>query len=148
VVVPRWVQASLLTLALLVLIALAWAAAPVLLTFVVAGIIALVINTLVELLQRARVPRGLAIAAVFVGFFAALAGVVALLIRPITNQAVAFQDDPPALIDSANAELRGRRGGPRSKARRGQQARTAQRPALERDKTHRAGPPDARHIAA
>jgi predicted PurR-regulated permease PerM len=105
VVVPRWVQASLLTLALLVLIALAWAAAPVLLTFVVAGIIALVINPLVELLQRARVPRGLAIAAVFVSFFAALAGVVALLIRPITNQAAAFQDDLPALIDSANASL-------------------------------------------
>lgn len=105
VVVPRWAQAVLVAVTLFVLVALAWAAAPVLLTFVVAGIVALVINPLVELLQRTRMPRGLAIAVVFVGFFAVLAGVIAVLIRPITNQVVAFQDDLPALIDSANASL-------------------------------------------
>lgn len=88
VVVPRWAQAALVAVTLFVLVALAWAAAPVLLTFVVAGIVALVINPLVELVQRTRMPRGLAIA---------------VLIRPITNQVVAFQDDLPALIDSANA---------------------------------------------
>jgi predicted PurR-regulated permease PerM len=99
VVVPRWVQAVMVAVALFALVSLARAAAPVLLFFLVSAVVALVINPLVLLLQRARVPRGLAIAAVFLGFFALVAGVVALLL------AQAFQADLPTLIDSANASL-------------------------------------------
>jgi predicted PurR-regulated permease PerM len=105
VVVPRWVQAIVVAVALFGLAALARAAAPVLLIFLVAAVIALIVNPLVTVLQRARVPRGLAIGVVFVVFFAVLAGAVALLVRPVAAQISAFQADFPRLIDSANTSL-------------------------------------------
>ena len=106
VVVPRWVQLVALPLAILGLWALLRAAGPVLLVFLVAAVIALILNPLVKLIQRrVRLPRGLAIAAVYVGFFAAVVGLVAVLIDPVSNQVEAFQKDVPGLIDSANASL-------------------------------------------
>jgi predicted PurR-regulated permease PerM len=106
VVVPRWVQLVVLPLAILGLWALARASGAVLLVFIVAGVIALILNPLVKLIQRrGHFPRGLAIGAVYVGFFAALAGTGALLANPISNQVEALQDDVPHLIDSANTSL-------------------------------------------
>jgi predicted PurR-regulated permease PerM len=105
VVVPRWVQAVVLAVALFALAELARAAAPVLLVFLVAALVALIINPLVTGLQGLGVPRGVAIAVVFVGFFAALAGAVALLVRPVADQVEEFRADLPRLTDSANASL-------------------------------------------
>ena len=105
VVVPHWLQAVGLTVALLGVAALARAARPVLLLFVVAGVIALILNPLVKLLQRARLPRGAAITLVLLGFFASVAGGIALLVNPVSNQITAFQEDLPALVDNANASL-------------------------------------------
>ena len=62
----------MLPLAVLALYALAHAAGVVLLLFIVAAVIALILNPLVALLQRARVPRTLAVIAVYLAFFTAL----------------------------------------------------------------------------
>ncbi|GAB2677687.1 AI-2E family transporter [Kribbella swartbergensis] len=105
VVVPRWVQAVVVAVALFALTAFARAAAPVLMIFLVAAVVALIVNPLVTGLQRARVPRGIAIGAVFVAFFVVLAGVVTLLVRQVAAQLSAFQADLPQLINSANNSL-------------------------------------------
>ena len=106
VVVPRWVQLGTLPVALLGLWAVARAAGVVLLIFVIAAVIALMLNPLVKLVHRStRLPRGLAVAAVYVGFFLALAGGVALLINPVTNQVKRLQRDVPHLVKSANKSL-------------------------------------------
>lgn len=105
VVVPRWVQAIVVAVALFVLTVVARAAAPVLMIFLIAAVVALIVNPLVTLLERARVPRGIAIGLVFVAFVAALSGAVALLVRPVVAQVSEFQADLPRLIDSANASL-------------------------------------------
>src|SRR6202171_6557142 len=69
VVVPRWVQLVLLPLALLALWALARAAGKVLLIFIVAAVIALILNLAVAFLQRrSRLPRGFAVLAVYLAF--------------------------------------------------------------------------------
>jgi len=104
-VVPRWVQAIVVAVALFAVTGLARAAAPVLMIFLVAAVVALIVNPLVTGLQRARVPRGIAIGAVFVAFFVVVAGAVALLVRQVAAQLSAFQEDLPQLIDSANASL-------------------------------------------
>jgi predicted PurR-regulated permease PerM len=104
-VIPRWVQAIALPLALLALWALARAASTVVLVFVVAAIIALILNPLVRLVQRLRLPRGLAVAAVYIGFFLALAGGVVLLINPVSDQVETLQRNVPHLVDSANTSL-------------------------------------------
>jgi predicted PurR-regulated permease PerM len=105
VVVPRWVQAIVVAVALFAVAGVARAAAPVLLLFLAAAVIALIINPLVTLLQRARIPRGIAIAVVFALFFAGLAGCVALLVRPVTSQVEGLEADLPRLITSANTSL-------------------------------------------
>jgi predicted PurR-regulated permease PerM len=105
VVVPHWLQAVGLTIALLAVMTLARSARPVLLLFIVAGVIALILNPLVKLLQRVGLPRGAAITIVLLGFFGTVAGTIGLLVNPVSDQIQTFQEDLPALIDSANASL-------------------------------------------
>ena len=99
VVVPRWVQAIVVAVALFGLAGLARAAAPVVLIFLVAAVIALIINPLVTLLQRALIPRGIAIGVVFTLFFAALAGSVALL--PIAKPSWNLVSTPYSSLSAA-----------------------------------------------
>jgi predicted PurR-regulated permease PerM len=104
-IVPRWVQLVLLPLALLLLWALANAAGKVLLIFIVAGVIALILNPAVAFVQRGRLPRGLAVLAVYVGFFLALAGIGVLLANPISNQVRTFTNNLPHIKSEANKKL-------------------------------------------
>jgi predicted PurR-regulated permease PerM len=105
VVVPRWIQLVTLPLLILGLYALAKAAGNVLLLFAVAAVVALILQPLVAFVQRGRLRRGLAIAVVYLGFFAVLAGVGVLLANPVSNQVTAFRDDIPTIVHSANARL-------------------------------------------
>jgi predicted PurR-regulated permease PerM len=106
VVVPRWVQLVLLPLALLALWALARAAGKVLLVFVIAALIALILNPAVAFLQqRTRLPRGPSVLAVYLAFFLTLAGIGFLLANPISNQAQSFANNVPHLVGEANKSL-------------------------------------------
>jgi predicted PurR-regulated permease PerM len=111
VVVPRWIQLVALLLGLMALWALARAAHTVLLVFLVSTVIALILNPLVKHVQyplgqrRVRLPRGVAVFSVYIGFFLALGGVGVLLVNPITNQVRTLQRDVPNLVSSANQSL-------------------------------------------
>jgi predicted PurR-regulated permease PerM/ribosomal protein L40E len=105
VVVPRWIQLVTVLFSGFALYAIARAAGPVLLLFLTAAIIALILNPLVSAVQRARVPRGLAILLVYAGFFATLAFVGTLLANPIAEQFSTFRDDVPSIVRSANGRL-------------------------------------------
>jgi putative heme transporter len=104
--VPRWVQLVLLPLSLLALWALARAAGKVLVIFIVAAVIALILNPLVAFLQsRARLPRGLAVLAVYLAFFLTLTGVGFLLANPISNQVRTFTHNLPHIVNEANVQI-------------------------------------------
>jgi predicted PurR-regulated permease PerM len=105
VIVPRWVQLVLLPLALLALWALAKAAGKVLAIFIVAGLIALILNPAVSFLHRSRLPRGLAVLAVYLGFFLTLAGIGFLLANPISDQVRTFANNLPELVKEANRSI-------------------------------------------
>jgi putative heme transporter len=106
VVVPRWVQLVLFPLAILALWAIARAAGRVLLIFIVAGVIALILNPAVAFVQRrSHAPRGLAVLAVYLAFFLTLAGVGFLLANPISNQVDSFGRNVPHLVRDANRTL-------------------------------------------
>jgi predicted PurR-regulated permease PerM len=106
VMVPRWVQLVLLPISLLALWALARAAGKVLVLFVVAALIALILNPLVAFLQRrTRLPRGLAVLAVYLAFFLTLAGVGFLLANPISDQVRTFTENLPHIVDEANSQI-------------------------------------------
>jgi len=105
VVVPRWVQLVLLPLAILALYALAKAAGKVMLLFIIAALIALILNPAVALLHRSRLPRGLAVLAVYLGFFLTLAGIGFLLANPISHQVRTFINNLPHIVQEANHQL-------------------------------------------
>ncbi len=107
VVVPRWVQLVVLPLALLAAWALARAAGKVLVVFVVAALIALILNPAVAFLQRSRLPRGLAVLAVYLAFFLTLVGIGFLLANPIVHQVQSFTRNLPSLVAEANKSLAG-----------------------------------------
>ena len=104
-VVPRWVQLVLLPLALVAMWAVAKAAGKVLVIFIIAALIALILNPAVAFLQRARFPRGLAVLAVYLAFFLALTGIGLLVANPISNQVASFSHDVPHLVRQANRSL-------------------------------------------
>jgi len=105
VVVSRWIQAMALGVGLLLLAAVARAAQHVLLIFVVSAVIALIVNPLVSRLRGARVPKGLAILVVYLGFVLTLFAIGAALVSPVTTQVRAFQGDIPEIVDSADRSL-------------------------------------------
>ncbi len=104
-VVPRGVQLVLLLVGLLAAWAVARAAGPVLLVFLIAGVIALILNPLVKLLERRDLPHGVAVFAVYIGLLAAVVGVAGLLANPVSNQVQNFQQDVPKLVDDATRSL-------------------------------------------
>ena len=104
--IPRWIQTIALAAVLLLLWAIVSAARSVVLIFVVAGVIALIVNPLVKLMRRrAKIPRGLAILIVYVGFLALVVGIGIALASPVTKQVRSFQRDVPSIVDSANQSL-------------------------------------------
>ena len=70
--IPRWIQLVGLPLVLLLVFVFARAVGHVVFLFLVAAIIALLLNPFVRALGRARIPRGLAVAVVYLGFAAAV----------------------------------------------------------------------------
>ena len=79
IVIPKWIQLVGLPLLLLLAWAVAGAVRHAVFLFLVASLVALLLNPLVRALGRARIPRGFGVAIVFLTFAAALViGVLAL----------------------------------------------------------------------
>src|SRR5215216_2042621 len=106
VVVPRWIQAVVLPVAIAGAYLLLRAAGPVALIFIVAALVALLLNPFVVMLQRrAHFPRGLAVLCVFLTLIVVVGAVFTILAEPIGNQASKFSDTVPGIVDDANAAL-------------------------------------------
>ncbi len=104
-VVARWVQLVALPLILVMLWALARAAGNVLLIFLAAAVAAMILNPLVGVLRKARVPRGASVLIVFLLFLLVVGTAGYLLANPIAKQVQRFQDDVPRITRSANTQL-------------------------------------------
>src|SRR5512135_2518523 len=86
VVVPRWVQLTSLPLLLVFAWVVAGAVRHAVFLFLVALLIALLLNPLVRGLGRVWIPRGLAVAIVYLMFAAALALAVLALATVVVQQ--------------------------------------------------------------
>jgi predicted PurR-regulated permease PerM len=105
VVVPRWVQMVALPLAVLGLYELVRAAGGVLLLFVIASLIALLLNPFVTIVRRRGLPRGLSVLVVFLSLLIVLTGIGVLVSSPIADQVSSIQHNVPEYVDDANAAL-------------------------------------------
>jgi predicted PurR-regulated permease PerM len=86
IVIPRWVQLSGLPVLLLLLWVVAGAVRHVVFLFLVAALIALLLNPLVRGLGRVWLPRGLAVALVYLAFAAAVALAILALATVVVQQ--------------------------------------------------------------
>jgi predicted PurR-regulated permease PerM len=84
--IPRWIQLVGLPLALLLLWIVATRAVHVVFVFVVAALLALLLDPLVSAFRRVRIPRGLAVAIVYLSFAAALAVTIGSLATVVVDQ--------------------------------------------------------------
>lgn len=105
VVVPRWVQLVALPLAVVGLYELLRAAGAVLLLFVIAALLALLLNPFVGLVRRTGLPRGLSVLVVLLLLGLTLTGVGILVSAPISDQVSSIQGNVPDYVDDANATL-------------------------------------------
>ncbi|WP_028064478.1 AI-2E family transporter [Solirubrobacter soli] len=105
VLIPRWVQMVLLPVGIAGAYLFLHAAGHILLLFIIAGLIALLLNPLVALVQKLRIPRGAAVGIVMIVVLACLTGLGFLLAAPISDQVSGFQRDVPRYVDDANSEL-------------------------------------------
>ena len=84
--VPRWVQLVALPLLLVLAWVLATAAVHVVFLFLVAALLALVLDPLARGLQRLRLSRGLSVAVVYLSFLAALVLVIAAIATVVVGE--------------------------------------------------------------
>jgi predicted PurR-regulated permease PerM len=73
--------------------------------FIIAGLIALLLNPAVAFLDRSRLPRGMAVLAVYLAFFLTLAGIGFLLANPISDQVRTFSNNLPHIVREANKSI-------------------------------------------
>jgi putative heme transporter len=105
IVVPRWVQIASLPALLLIGWFLLGAVGQAVFIFLFAGLLALVLNPLVHLLERIRVPRYIGVFVVYLAFVALLVGIAALIIPPLVEQARGLADEVPAMANSARSSI-------------------------------------------
>jgi predicted PurR-regulated permease PerM len=77
----------------------------VIFVFLVSVVIALLLNPLVRMLRRLHVPRGLAVATVFLSFLGAVAAAIVLVIPPIQAQISAIRANLPLYTDQAQRQV-------------------------------------------
>lgn len=87
VTIPRWAQAVLIPVAVLVGILVVRIASHAVLVFLFAALLTLLLNPLVETMRRAHVPRAISVPLVYLTFAAAVVVLVAIAVPPIVSQA-------------------------------------------------------------
>jgi predicted PurR-regulated permease PerM len=103
-IVPRWIQAVGLPLALIGLYELARASGPVVPIIVISTVVALILNPLVKRLQRVM-PHGLAILGAYLVVLVLFAGIAVLVFDPVATEIEHFANNVPSLTRKANTEL-------------------------------------------
>jgi predicted PurR-regulated permease PerM len=104
--IPRWIQLVGLPVLLLLLWVVAGAVRHVVFLFLVALLIALLLNPLVRVVQRARIPRGFAVAIVYLGFAVALIAAIGAIGTVVVNETRTAVNR----LDSYFTEVDGRTG--------------------------------------
>jgi predicted PurR-regulated permease PerM len=104
-VVSTYLQYILIALGALLLFTFVRQLGGVLLTFLLAAVLAYVLNPLVRVLEGWRIPRVVAVMCVFAGLIVAVLAALLVLIIPAAGQVRALIEDPTILTDGATRLL-------------------------------------------
>ncbi|MDX6553918.1 MAG: hypothetical protein QOD86_113 [Miltoncostaeaceae bacterium] len=103
--VPPWARVLLVLASLAVLWVVGRTIGHALLIFIVSVVVALLLNPLVRMLTRLRIPRGLAVLTVFAGFIGAVVLGVMLVISPVRTQVEEIRQNLPVYTDQAQRQV-------------------------------------------
>ena len=104
-VVSTYLQYILIAVGFFLLVVFVRQLSGVLLTFLMAAILAYILNPIVRRLEQLRVPRVVAVVGVFAGLILAVVAALLVLIIPAVGQAQTLIQNPEALVERANAML-------------------------------------------
>ena len=110
ITVPRWVQLAVLPALVIIAWLLLGLIGEAVFIFVVATLLALVLNPFVRGLQRVKVPRPLAVALVYLVGIGLVGGAIALIIPTLVRQIRALLDALPGMAQQARAGVHGLQG--------------------------------------
>jgi predicted PurR-regulated permease PerM len=102
---PPWAQYFLVPALLFVVWVVGQTVGHVLFVFIVSVVVALMLNPLVRIVRRARIPRGLAVLVVYLTFVAAVAGSVFLVVGPVQDQVREIRQNLPAYTDQGQRRI-------------------------------------------
>jgi predicted PurR-regulated permease PerM len=102
---PSWAQLFLIPGALVTLWILGTYVGRALFIFLTSSVIALLLNPVVRALRRARIPRGLAVLIVYLGFIVVLAGAALAVYGPAKNQVEDIRANLPQYSDEAQQHV-------------------------------------------
>jgi predicted PurR-regulated permease PerM len=104
---PPWARLLLVPAVLATIWILGQTIGHVLFVFLVSVVAALLLNPLVRALRRLHIPRGIAVAVVFLSFLVAVAVGIFLVISPVRTQVEEIQQNLPAYTDQAKRQADG-----------------------------------------
>jgi predicted PurR-regulated permease PerM len=104
-VISTYLQYILIAVGFFLLVVFVRQLSGVLLTFLMAAILAYILNPVVRRLEQLRVPRVVAVVGVFAVLLLAVAAALLVLIIPAIGQVQTLVRNPDALIEQANAML-------------------------------------------
>ena len=107
ITVPRWMQLAVLPVLLIIAWLLLGVISEAVFIFVVATLLALVLNPFVRGLQRLKVPRPAGVAIVYLVGVGVLTGAIALIIPPVVRQMHALLDALPGMAQQVGAGVHG-----------------------------------------
>ena len=102
-VVSTYLQYILIAVGFVVLVVFVRQLSGVLLTFLMAAILAYVLNPVVRHLERLRIPRVVAVVGVFAALVLAVVAALLVLIIPAAGQVQSLIENPAAAVERANA---------------------------------------------
>jgi predicted PurR-regulated permease PerM len=105
VTIPRWAQAVGIPLVVLLAVFAARAVSHALFVFVLAALVALLLNPLVEALRRLRVPRPVGAPLVYLTFLAIIVVLFVVGLPPLVRQGRELVDRAPLWIDQAGQRM-------------------------------------------
>ncbi len=105
ITIPRWVQLMLIPVAILLVVYFSRAASHAVWVFLVSTIVALLLNPLVLLMRRVKIPRWLAVPVVYLAFVAAVVILVIFLGPPLVGQFQKLFDAIPGWLNALNGLL-------------------------------------------
>lgn len=103
--IPRWVQLGTLPVLLLIIWFTIGLVGEAVFVFLTAMLIALILNPLVRLLQRARLPRAIGVFLVYLAFVAVIVLIGVLVVPPAIRQLENLLNTLPGLVEGARGSI-------------------------------------------